>query len=184
MRSASDLIKFPEMFHSRGSIGYGEKMLIGYLLMMGQPKLIIETGVFREHTTRFLADFILLNRLPNCRIVSFDVPEVVKVLRQNSYFDNHPEIEFIPGYLPKSLKNFLERCNQLVDFVIIDSEHSYKEVTQELELIHPKLKPGAYIFCHDYREHDPEYAGVRYAVDKFVAINKYNMLPLNVTQEI
>ena len=135
------------------------------------------------HTTRFLADFISLNQLPNCRIVTFDLPQIVeKLLQSDPYFINHPEIEFVQGYLPHSLKNFLKTCDQFIDFAIIDAEHSYKAVIQELQLIHPKLKAGGYVFCHDYREYDPQYEGVMYAIDKFATSYSYTMLPLNDSQ--
>jgi hypothetical protein len=51
----------------------------------------------------------------------------------------------------------------------VDATHDYAAVGQELGLIHERLRPGAYVFCHDYREQDPKYEGVVQAVDEFVA---------------
>lgn len=183
IKTVADIVKFPEMLHQPGSIAYMEKMIIGQLVMIVQPQLIIETGVFKGQTTRFLADLIALNQLPTCRIISFDLPPVIEELRQSDpYFASHEEIELLSGHLPETLAKFLDVCEQPVDLAIIDAEHSYKAVTQELQLIHSKLKAGGYIFCHDYREHDPDYAGVKWAVDKFVASHRYQVLPLNPSQ--
>ncbi len=66
-----------------------------------------------------------------------------------------------------------------VDFAIIDAQHTYNAVANELNIIHPWLKAGGYIFCHDYRENDPNYEGVVYAVDKFAKKYHYDILPLN-----
>lgn len=158
VRSATEIVVFPELRHHRGSIGYLEKMVIGQLALISQARLILETGAFRGQTTRFLGEFVSLNRLAPCRVVSFDLPDVLGVMqREDPYFAEHPEIEFVAGALPETLAAFLAHCEQPIDLAIIDAEHSYRAVTEELELIHRWLRPGGYVFCHDYRESDPTY---------------------------
>lgn len=179
-KNADDLIKFPKMSHRSGSIGFIEKMIIGELIMICQPQLIIETGTYYGQTAQFLADFILQNKLPKCRIVTFDFPETINQLRQsNQYFSDHPEIELISGLLPNSLASFLENCTQPLDLAIRDADHNYEGVMGQLRLFHTKLRPGGYVFCHDYREMDSEYKDIVQAVDDFVEQFKYGMLPLN-----
>jgi hypothetical protein len=127
-----------------------------------------------------LADFISLNNLGECRIASFDLPNVINELTEtNSYFKNNPKIELVQGWLPQSLKDYLKQTNKPVNFAIVDAQHSYNAVIKELNIIHLWLKAGCYIFCHDYRENDPNYEGVVFAVDKFAKKNNYNILPLN-----
>ncbi|MEI6632914.1 MAG: class I SAM-dependent methyltransferase [Chlamydiota bacterium] len=179
-QSAQDVIKFPPLMHREGSIGYIEKMVIGAFLVISRPRLVIETGTFNGDTTRFIADYIALNQLPVCRIVTFDMPEILQALRKSDpYFSNHQEIEFIPGLLPRSLELFLSSVDQPVDFAIIDATHAYLPVMQELLLIHPLLKKEGYIYCHDYREHDPDYEGTVCAVDRFAASHHYGKIALN-----
>jgi Methyltransferase domain len=179
VKVAAEIVKFPDLLHVSGSIGYVEKLVIGQLLLITQPRLLVETGAMEGHTTRFLAEFMAMNELPGCRIASFDVPEVVDKILKNPYFNGHQSIQFVPGYLPESLRNFLEKSDRDVDFAIVDAMHNYPSVTQELKLIHSRLSPGGYVFCHDYREKDPKYQGVVYAVNNFVALYRYDMLPLN-----
>lgn len=184
-KTSNEVIRFPEMLHQGGSIGYIEKMIIGQMLMISQPNLIVETGSLYGQTTRFLAEFIELNELPRCRIASFDLPEVVSSIRESDpFFESHSEIEFVAGKLPESLQNFLASISGFVDFAIIDAEHSYRAVKEELLLVHSRLKPGGYIFCHDYRELDPnpDYQGVVRAANEFGNNYGYDLLPLNSSQ--
>jgi predicted O-methyltransferase YrrM len=181
-KSIADIIMFPDMIDEAGSIGCVEKMIIGQLIMISQPRLVIETGVFKGQTTRFVADFIVMNRLPACRIVSFDFPQVIQRVQTDPYFANHQQIELIAGILPNALAKFLSDCVQPVDLAIIDAEHSYSAVMQELTCIHQKLRPGGYVFCHDYREHDPKYEGVRVAIEEFAQRRQYHFLPLQPSE--
>ncbi len=127
-----------------------------------------------------MADLIRMNHLPKCKIASFDLPEVLQNLSESdSYFKNNPEIELIQGSLPESLKEFLNKISQPVDFAIVDAQHSYSAVLEELEIVHSRLKPGSYVFCHDYRENDPKYEGIVYAADRFAKNHGYNILQLN-----
>lgn len=179
-KAASEIITYPEMLHAPGSIGFVEKLLIGALLLIVQPRLIIETGMLKGYTTRFLAEFLEANDLTPCRIVTFDLPRAIaRLLATNDYFVDHPLIETRPGRLPESLREFLKETSEPVDFAIVDAMHSFKAVSQELKLIHSKLVPGGYVFCHDYREEDSQYRGVVYAVDGFAARYGYDLLPLN-----
>lgn len=183
LREATAIIRFPEMQHQPGTIGYVEKMLIGELLMMTQPRLVIETGTWLGETTRFVNEFLALNQLPQCRIVTFDLPDVLENLRRSDpYFGQSQQIELAAGMLPESLRRFLDSNSQEIDFAIVDANHVFESVTKELELIHTRLRPGGYVFCHDYREFDRQYEGVVVAVDRFVSAHKYDVLPLNASQ--
>lgn len=185
IKNDSEIIKFPEMIHQEGSICYIEKMIIGLLIMICRPKLIIETGTFHGQTTRFIAEFIKLNMLSPCRIATFDIPQVIDAIRQHdTWFHQHPEIEFISGVLPGTLERFIDSITQPVDFAIIDATHSCQAVQEELRLIHQNFKSGGYIFCHDYREDDPEYAGVVSAVNEFSVSYNCEKLAINAGGEI
>jgi predicted O-methyltransferase YrrM len=180
VRKATEVISFPDLEHHTGSIGFVEKMILGELLTIVQPKLVVETGTFRGCTTKFVCEFLKKNRLPACRIVAFDLPQVIQEIHKcDPYFASQDNIELVGGLLPASLKRYLETSAQMVDFAIVDSDHSYNAVLGDLETLAPHLQPGSYIFAHDYRRRDPEYMGLTAAVDHFAAMHGFAMLPLN-----
>ena len=56
-------------------------------------------------------------------------------------------------------------ANKSLDFVFIDSDHSYDTTIQELLAWTPKIKPGGILAGHDYYPDHPEYCGVYAAVN-------------------
>lgn len=56
------------------------------------------------------------------------------------------------------------------DWVYIDGNHLYEFVKQDLELYHPKVKPGGYIAGDDYGGRGWWGNGVQQAVDEFVRL--------------
>jgi Methyltransferase domain len=180
-RKATEIISFPDMEHHAGSVGFIEKMIIGELLIVAQPKLVIETGVYRGFTTKFVCEFLKNNGQSDCRIVAFDRPDVVQELQRDPYFAAEQKIELVGGALPASLKKHLQATEQMIDFAIVDADHSYRGVTGDLKALAPHIRPGGYIFAHDYRTGDPEYKELISAVDHFALTHGFSMLPLNPT---
>ena len=178
---ASDVVTFPEMLHERGSIGYIEKMLIGELVLLSQPQLVLETGTYRGQTTKFLVDFARANGLSDCRVASFDLPEVVEQVDRSVADD--PAIELVPGSLPGTMRRFLERTGAVVDFAIIDADHSYTGVKRDLETLEQNLRPGAYVFAHDYRPHDVKYEGTVLAIRQFVTSRAFDFMPVTASEK-
>src|SRR5208283_1863366 len=183
IRQAAEVVSFPEIEHQLGSIGFVEKMIIGELIIIAQPKLIVETGTFRGSTTKFVCEFLKKNRLSGCRIAAFDLFEVIQEIHaRDPYFASHENVELVGGLLPASLKRYLETPTQTVDLAIVDGDHSYNGVLGDLETLAPHMKPGGYIFTHDYRKRDPEYLGLTSAVDRFAATHGFALLPLNPSE--
>lgn len=181
IRKVTEIISFPDLEHQIGSIGFVEKMIIGELLIIAQPKLVIETGVFRGFTTKFVREFLKNNGLSGCHIAAFDMPDVIEELQRNSYFASEKNIKLVGGALPASLKKYLQMTGQMVDFAIVDADHSYRGVTGDLKALAAHMRPGGYIFAHDYRTGDPEYRELIAAVDHFAITQGFAMLPLNPT---
>jgi len=179
IKLTSEIIKYPEMSHEAGSIGFLEKIFIGNFIYMIRPTLIIETGLFKGYTHKFISDFVILNKIQGCRIVSFDLSEVVQSFKEKNpdYIENGVS-EFVGGNLPESLQQFLKHTSELIDFAVVDSDHSYEGVLNDLNAIGPRLKEGGYIFCHDYRPFDEKYMGTTLAVDEYCLSNGYDYLPL------
>ena len=182
VRKATEIISFPDLEHQIGSIGFVEKMIIGQLLIVAQPKFVIETGVFRGFTTKFVREFLKNNGLSGCRIAAFDRSDVIEELQRDPYFASEKNIEMVGGPLPASLKRRLEATEHMVDFAIVDADHSYRGVTGDLKALAPHMRPGGYIFAHDYRTGDPEYEELIAAVDHFALTQGFGILPLNPTE--
>jgi hypothetical protein len=68
-------------------------------------------------------------------------------------------------------------ADQCLDFIYIDGSHVYEDVSQDLRIWYPKVKPGG-LFCgHDYSGNCP---GVVRAVDQFL---RFNNLNFSLTEE-
>ena len=178
VKSVEDIYKLPIMEHEQGSIGFLEKIFIAQFIYAAKAKVIVETGSFKGQTTKFISEFLSINNMGGT-VYSFDLPEViVNILASTEFFCSAVNIRFTKGLLPQTMVSCLEELREMVDFAIIDSEHSYNQVFAELSALHPFLKNGAYVFCHDYLPDNQIYAGVVRAVDDFARQYNYNMLPL------
>lgn len=185
VKKSEEIVQYPDAYHESGSIAYYEKIAIGNILLICRPKLIVETGLYKGYTHRFIIDFLRLNGLAGCRVVSFDYPDVVaSLLQDRQFYESSPQSELIGGALPASLGDFLRTCIEPVDFAVIDADHTYRGVLRDMKMIVPRLRPGGYVFCHDYRPNDPKYAGLVAAVDSYCYINGLNILPLLPNEEV
>ena len=160
--------KFPQMWSEKGSLGVIEKSLLGHLILLARPKLIVELGVFRGTTTRFMLEFLELNNIP-CKVVGFDAYEQVPLesLFQNEWFAravDEGRFEPVKGWLPDSLQQWLARTDEPIDVVLDDATHQYGSVLADLRLLWPRLSRDGYFVADDYSSWWP---GVRYAVDRF-----------------
>lgn len=160
--------KFPLMRGEKGSLGELEKSILGHLILLARPRVIVEVGVFRGTTTRFMLEFLELNNIP-CKVVGFDTYEQVTLesLFQNDWFAravDEGRFEPVKGWLPGSLKEWLDRTNEPIDVVLDDATHQYGSVSAELRLLWPRLSQHGYFVADDYSSSWP---GVRYAVDRF-----------------
>ena len=65
--------------------------------------------------------------------------------------------------------------NEFFDFVFIDAEHSYEQVSNDIRFWYPKVKPGGWLCGHDYNHH-------RYGRFVMLAIKDFSE-PLRLTPE-
>jgi len=170
--------RMPPLVQASASLSPIEKSLLGHFLLLTQPRIVVEVGVYRAVTTRFLIDTLSLNSI-SARVVGFDLPEVVAQLR-----DEHPDVarweqegrlELVAGELPESLRDWVNRAQPCVDLALVDARHDFPSVIWELRLLWRCLAPHGVILGHDYA---PEFDGVRYAFDYFARKNGAMILPL------
>lgn len=166
--NSDSCFKFPLMRSEKGSLGVIEKSLLGHLILLARPKLIVELGVFRGTTTRFMLEFLELNNI-SCKVVGFDAYEQVPLesLLQNEWFAravDEGRFEPVKGWLPDSLRQWLAQTDEPIDVVLDDATHQYGSVSADLRLLWPRLSQHGYFVADDY---SPWWPGVRYAVDRF-----------------
>lgn len=180
-RSNESLIKMPELSGSRGSLSALEKSLLGHFIALTRPQIIVELGVLEGATTKFILEFLTINKI-HAHLIGFDFPDVVSNLRKSNKYMQQKEkdglLQLIPGELPASLIAWLKSTEETIDLALVDASHSYKNVIDELGLLWPKLSPDGYILCHDYSR---KYEGVRYAVDRFAHKRNVMVLPLSAS---
>lgn len=178
MQTLFGIYTIPDSEDAPGTISYVEKMFIAQFVYMTRPSLVIETGCYKGHTTKYVSLLMSSNNIQG-KIVSFDLPEVIEtLLKTDSFYLNAKNIELIKGPLPESLDKYLSKTGTKVDFAIIDSEHSYNQVISELETVEPYMNKNSYILCHDYLPEDSKYLGVVEAVKEFSNTHNYSLLPL------
>jgi hypothetical protein len=174
----SSLIKMPVLMQQQGSLTPLEKAQVALLMAACQPKVIIETGVWRGRTTRFMAEFLSINQIKG-QVYAFDLPEILDELKRGDiWFSSAQNVTLMPGALPDSLMLWLRTHNQSIDFALVDAYHSFYAVMKELNAIAPHLSEHGYIFCHDYGRPGSKYEGVMCAVNE--AAKKFGLavLPL------
>jgi hypothetical protein len=127
---------------------------------------LVELGVFRGHTTVFLADYVEFQNWPK-RWFLFDtfdgIPddqlnpgwaEVNKAVYKGTYsfeevrerFAPYPNIEIVQGRVPEIL---VDRCPQQISFLHIDLNNVPAEIAA-LDLLMDRLSPGAVLVLDDY----------------------------------
>lgn len=106
----------------------------------------------------------------------------VKKYKDSSVLFDHNKNRFSKYDFVKVIKedgvSFLNRMKNKLDFVYIDTIHTYPQTKKELESAYAAVKTGGIISGHDYNE--KHYSGLVRAVKEFCL--KYN-LELNVTNK-
>lgn len=178
-----ELIQLPDLTIAEGSLSPMERSLIAHFIMLSRPKTIIELGVFEAHTSVFMCDVLKMNGL-DATVYGFDLAPVISNLRDNNtevnQLEDDDKLSLVPGALPQSLIDWLDKNKQDVDFALVDARHDYYSVMTELRLLYPRLKRGGFILCHDYSD---KYDSVYYAINRFARANGAMVLPLASTPE-
>jgi len=157
------------------SINIFEKKIITKFLTLTNPKIVLELGVHKGSTTKYILDHIKKNNL-KAKIYGFDLREKIKkIVSSNECLKSYIEknsLQFIEGNLPVSLNNFLKKQKPIIDFVFIDATGDFKNVYGELSLIWPYLSNDGYVICHYHKER------LHYAVEYFSKKNNAKFIPL------
>ena len=99
--------------------------------LITNKKIVVEIGAEHGHVTNKLKDMNfekLITIDPSCN------------------FDSTPNFTFIKDISLNYLKTL---TNNSVDVFLVDGDHNWYTVYNELNIIKDKLKPDGIIFCHD-----------------------------------
>lgn len=159
-------IPFPELtIDENHSLNPYEKSVLLHLLASVEPKVILELGVFKGITTKFIYQWLKQYKI-EAKIIGFDLEDVLTDLLKNdreiARIQTEGSLKLVGGYLPESLDLFLKNYSGKVDFALIDAKHDYPSVYGELSRIWPYLSDKGCIICHDY--HKPR---IQYAIENF-----------------
>lgn len=181
VKRAEEIIHYPVMQHESGSIGFLEKMLLAQFIAIKKPRVVIELGVFKGMTTRFIREVLDKNGMADSTLYGFDVENVVRELSQMPFFLNQKNITFVAGKLPETLKKYLAAESLTIDFAVIDGDHKYSGVKADIEIVLQYLSKDGMLFCHDYRLGDSEYEGTCRAIDE--CVEKFGLNMINIQSD-
>jgi cephalosporin hydroxylase len=124
-----------------------------------KPDLIIETGTLRGGSALFMRD--VLDKInPEGKIISIDITheeirEEVRVPGIQYYLGGSTEVETIT-YVKAYIEAY--KCKRVM--VILDSDHSEKHVSRELELYAPLVTKGSMLIVEDTSNHNGPLAAI------------------------
>ena len=157
------------------SLNVYEKSLLSHFLILSKPKRILELGIDKGSTTKYIQKTLSENGI-DIKYYGFDYEHVIDDLINNDQtikeLVEKNKLQFIKGSLPSTLELFLETDNEFFDFILIDATGDYQNVYGELSLLWPQLSDTGFIMCHFHKER------LQYAVNYFAKKNNANYISL------
>ncbi len=140
------------MKHSFINIKYSlnpfEKSILSHFLILSNPKLVLELGIHKGSTTKYICETLIENGIDSM-CYGFDYDTVINDLLINDRtiktLVDSDKLQLIPGTLPESLETFLNANDKQIDFVLIDATGDYHNVYGELCRIWPYISKNGYI---------------------------------------
>ena len=141
------------------------------LIYKTRPDLLIETGSYKGGSALYYAH--VMDNIQHGMIATIDLHAI------HDYVD-HPRINYLVGDsadpdMINVLKLIIEKHNCKNIMVILDSDHSYEHVSQELELYHSLVSDSQYLIVEDTNvtlDIDESIGGsARKAMDEFLLLH-------------
>ena len=166
--AASEMLDAQELIH-----------LAAALLSSPRPasgrRLVVEIGAYLGRTTVFMARVLETSGAP-CTILSIDPfesvsPDPLNPRGQYSVYQEHVRqagLQDVCIPLVAFSRDAAPAVPEGIDVLVVDGDHRYEAVKQDLALYGPKLGVGGRVFIDDYV---PAYEGVQNATDEFFQAN-------------
>jgi predicted O-methyltransferase YrrM len=137
---------------------YECKAISPYLPKSG---LIVELGSYHGRSTLFFS-----LACPECKIITIDIGKQYDVKQTipagiDKIVADQPNVKQFIGDCLEVGKDF----NETIDFLFIDTRHTFEDTYENLNLWSKKVREGGYIALHDYHSGFP---GVIEAVSQFL----------------
>lgn len=126
-----------------------------FLSIYTKPDLVIETGIANGFSSSYI--LLALNQINRGNLVSFDYlfksEQTIDSLGNAipNYLKNRHNI--ILGDATKELKKFFSN-NKAVDIFLHDSEHTYKHMMEEFQIVWPYIKNNGFLLSDDVSNND------------------------------
>jgi predicted O-methyltransferase YrrM len=154
----NDFITYASVEVEVGRFYYSFVNLVG-------ANFILETGTNVGYSTAMLAA-ALKRRSPNGKIYTMDITKY-------NYLFERTDLDNIEIIVENSLEYVLEG-NILFDILVLDSDHSYFTIINELIKYEKQLRVGGYILMHDSLYFD----GVGMAVEQLMTNPRFEVITL------
>ena len=166
--------------------------LLFFIIIMSEPKKILEIGTLIGYSTLIMADALAQNNLTNSKIITVD-PDLIKKDIAKNYFKEaelQKYVKFIDGSSLNEKTYKLIKTEAPFDLLFIDSIHNYNHTKKELETLTKLVRKNGFIICHDSgvraQEFDTENLGgvrkalLEYTKDKknFIFLDPPNWAPI------
>jgi predicted O-methyltransferase YrrM len=143
------LAGLPHIFTVPAEMQLSERLLLYSLIYGLKPAVCLEIGVFKGGSALIIC--AALDDIGQGRLIAIDpVPKI----STDDWERLARRTEFIYEPSPGATARAYEIAKQAFDFVLIDGDHTYEGVLQDLEGVLPYLAEQAYLLFHDC--HYPE----------------------------
>lgn len=155
-----------------------EMLTLAAICRYVQPRKIFEIGTYRGTSTLLMA----MNTPDESEIFTLDLsPSERTVYKENVIADSFPQFTVGEAYqdtpfaskvhqlLGNSLNFNYSPYVGVIDFVVVDGDHTYEFVKSDTDKAFQLIRPGGIILWDDYLwdRHHPECAGVTRCVNEF-----------------
>jgi predicted O-methyltransferase YrrM len=139
-RTDARSLQYPERF----AVEYESGRFLYLVVRVLQPGLMVETGVANGASTLLILTAMEENG--EGALVSFDIArDVGALLTEQERASNRWDLRIItPGEFPTTIVDLGG-----IDVFLHDSDHSYANVTTELETVWPRVRPGGLVVADD-----------------------------------
>lgn len=146
------------------------RSLYGFV-MLTQPRVVLETGTHYGYSTCLIAQ-ALKNIGNGGHVITLD-PLVTHHLWEGT--DLEPHITWLNVTSQEFSKELERRTDHCFEMLVLDSDHHYNTIMEELILFDRFLIPGGHMFFHDALFYD----GVGAALEQIKYNPRFEMITLN-----
>jgi len=115
--------------------------LLYSLVLLGRPRVVVETGTHQGYSATYAAQAMIDAKIAGhvWTIDPYDSSHLWENTNAARYVTWLQDISF----------NVMDQLPEVIDFLVLDSEHSFDTLSREVEMYEPRLRIGGTMFLHD-----------------------------------